>query len=312
MKKNEDCCYMSLRSKIISTLIRPNKLLYRIIRPSSNFIRFFVHPPSWLGGKILSSFSTRVERTEFGGIPGVTFTPKIIENEKSIIVYLHGGGYSFGSSLTTHRIGLSNLAKITGKVCHSIDYRLAPEFQYPAALDDAIAAWKNIVNQNSDSEIILMGDSAGGGLSLALLLYLRDNNEKLPNGFVLFSPWTDLTCNSNTYQTKAKADPMFYHQMPKDASERYVPKSFNKSDPYISPIYGDFTGFPKGLIIVGENEILLDDSRIVAENAKKKGVEIDIQIWPKMFHDWWLFGPLLPESKKCLLGVQKWINGFDV
>ena len=303
---------MSVRAQILSILIRPNKFVYRFIQPSAKFIRLFVHPPSWLGGHLLRSFGTKHQKTEFGGVPGVTFTPKKIHNENSLIVYFHGGGYSFGSSLTTHRIGLSNLAKITGRVCHSIDYRLAPEHKYPAALDDAVAAWKNIVEQNSKSEIILMGDSAGGGLSLALLLYLRDNNEKLPNGFVLFSPWTNLTCNTDTYYSRKKADPMFTKQMPKDAAERYVPESIDKSNSYVSPFYGDFTGLPRGLIIAGENEILLDDSRIVGENAKKDGVEIEVQIWPKIFHDWWLFGPLLPESKKCLLGVQKWINGFDV
>ena len=175
---------MSVRAQILSTLIRPNKFIYRYIQPSAKFIRLFVHPPSWLGGHLFRSFGTKHQNTEFGGVPGVSFMPKKIHNENSLIVYFHGGGYSFGSSLTTHRIGLSNLAKVTGRVCHSVDYRLAPEHQYPAALDDAVAAWKNIVGENSESEIILMGDSAGGGLSLALLLYLRDNNEKLPNGFL--------------------------------------------------------------------------------------------------------------------------------
>ena len=303
---------MSFRRMILSSLIRPNKLLYRIFQPSPKMIRLGVHPPAWLGSKTLSPFTSKIERTKFGKISGVTFIPKRNVKQNSLIVYLHGGGYCFGSSLTTHRIGISNLAKITGRICHSVEYRLAPEFQHPAALDDAVAAWKHIVNENLDSQIILAGDSAGGGLSLALTMYLRDNNERLPDGLILFSPWTNLNCNFETYNTRAKADPMFLPKMPREAAKNYVPESMDKSNPYISPVFGDFSGLPSTLIIVGDQEILLDDSRIVGENAAKQGVDVDVRVWPKIFHDWWLFGPLLPESKKCLLEVKEWINNHDV
>ena len=110
-----------------------------------------------------------MKRDNFSGIPGAIFTPKKNVNTKSIIVYLHGGGYCFGSSLTTHKVGLTKLAKQTRLICYSVDYRLAPEHQYPAALDDALIAWKHIVSQNHNCNIILAGDSAGGGLSLALM-----------------------------------------------------------------------------------------------------------------------------------------------
>ena len=289
-------------------MIRPNKLLYNLFRPSAKLVRYYVHPQGWIGGLVFSSFGIKVKRDNFSGIPGAIFTPRKNVNKKSIIVYLHGGGYCFGSSLTTHKVGLSKLAKQTKLVCYSIDYRLAPENQYPAALDDAVIAWKHIVSQNSNCDIILAGDSAGGGLSLALMMYLRDNNERLPNASVLFSPWTDLTCSGNTYQTRAKYDPMFTTQMPKDSAQYYVPKDMAKTDPYVSPSFGNYTGLPRILVCVGGNEILLDDSRKLSQKAEQSGVDIEIDIWPNMFHDWWLFGSFIPETKQVLDKVAMWIS----
>ena len=289
-------------------MIRPNKLLYNLFRPSAKFVRYYVHPQSWIGGLIFSSFGIKVKRDNFSGIPGAIFTPSKNVNTKSIIVYLHGGGYCFGSSLTTHKVGLTRLAKQTRLVCYSVDYRLAPEHQYPAALDDALIAWNHIVSQNPNCNIILAGDSAGGGLSLALMMYLRDNNKRLPDGLMLFSPWTDLTCSGETYQTKAKYDPMFTTNMPKDSAKNYVPEGVKKTDPYISPLYGSFTNLPRTLILVGENEILLDDSRLLAQKANKSGVDIEIDIWPNMFHDWWLFGSFIPETIQVLDKAANWID----
>ena len=289
-------------------MIRPNKLLYNLFRPSAKFVRYYVHPQAWIGGLVFSSFGIKVKRDNFSGIPGAIFTPRKNVNKKSIIVYLHGGGYCFGSSLTTHKIGLTKLAKQTRLVCYSVDYRLAPEHQYPAALDDALVAWKHIVSQNPNCNIILAGDSAGGGLSLALMMYLRDNNERLPDGAVLFSPWTDLTCSGTTYETKAKFDPMFTTHMTKDSAKIYVPDNLEKDDPYISPLYGNFTSLPRTLVLVGENEILLEDSIILGQKAKQSGVDIEIDIWPDMFHDWWLFGSFIPETKQVLDKAAKWID----
>ncbi len=289
-------------------MIRPNKLLYNLFRPSAKFVRYYVHPQAWIGGLIFSSFGIRVKRDNFSGIPGAIFTPRKNVNTKSIIVYLHGGGYCFGSSLTTHKVGLTKLAKQTRLVCYSVDYRLAPEHQYPAALDDAVIAWKHIVSQHPNCNIILAGDSAGGGLSLALMMYLRDNNEFLPDGLVLFSPWTDLTCSGETYLSKAKYDPMFTTHMPKDSAKNYVPEDVEKTEPYVSPLHGNYTNLPRTLVLVGENEILLDDSRLFAQKAKESGVDIEIDIWPSMFHDWWLFGSFIPETKQVLDKAANWID----
>jgi len=298
---------MSIRSAVVSIFLRPNKILYRLFRPSPGFIRFVVHPQTWFWGKLLSPFGVRLENTRYGNVPGVTFTPKKNVRQNTIFVFLHGGGYCIGSSRTTHRIGLANLSKTTSCVCHSIDYRLAPKHPYPAALDDVMQAWKAIIADNPNSQIILGGDSAGGGLSLALMMRLRDEGLRLPDAAVLFSPWTDLTCSSQTYKTLSKADPMIYHGIPNDCAGYYVPDSANRKDPYISPMFGDFTGLPRTLILVGDREILLDDSRKVGAKAKTAGVDIEVDIWPGMFHDWWLFGASVPESKQCLRKVAEWI-----
>ena len=305
-----DC--VSIRSAFVSTfLLRPNKILYRLFRPSPGIIRFFVHPQTWFWGKLLSPFGVRTENTHFGDVPTVTFTPKKNVRPNTIFVFFHGGGYCIGSSRTTHRIGLANLSKTTSCIIHSVDYRLAPKHPYPAALDDAMQAWKAIVANHSNSQIILSGDSAGGGLSLALMMRLRDEGFRLPDAAVLFSPWTDLTCSSQTYKTLAKADPMIFPGTPRDCAGHYVPDSTNRENPYISPVFGDFTGLPRTLILVGDREILLDDSRKVGEKAKTAGVDIEVDIWPGMFHDWWLFGASVPESKQCLRKVAEWIHSGE-
>jgi len=300
--------YMSIRSALVSTFIlRPNKALYSLFRPSPSIIRFFVHPQTWFWGKLLSPFGVRTENTQYGNVPGVTFTPKKNLRENTIFVFLHGGGYCIGSSRTTHRIGLANLSKTTSCIIHSVDYRLAPTHPYPAALDDALQAWKTIVADNPDSQIILSGDSAGGGLSLALMMRLRDEESRLPDAAVLFSPWTDLTCSSQTYKTLAKAEPMIPTTATNHCAGHYVPDSADRTNPYISPMFGDFTDLPRTLILVGDQEILLDDSRRVGEKATTDGVEIEVDIWPGMFHDWWLFGASVPESKQCLRKIAEWI-----
>ena len=302
---------LSLRSRLISAPLRINKSLSGLITFSPRVLRWFLHSQTWFFSKLTPSFGVKINRSKFGGVPGVSYIPKKQSKPNTKIVYLHGGGYCVGSSLTTHRIGLRNLAKITGSICHSIDYRLAPENPYPGAIDDALSAWLEIVEKNPESTLILSGDSAGGGLSLALMMRLRDEGHKLPDGAVLFSPWTNLTCESETYTTKAKADPMLSQKMAITCAGHYALTSADKKNPYISPIFGDFNGLPRTLILVGGQEILLDDSRIVGENANAAGSDFEVDIWPNMFHDWWLFGSFIPESKQCLLKVADWIHSGE-
>ena len=301
--------YLSIRGRIVATLIRPNKLLYRMLRPSARWVRRYVHPQSWLGGKLCSPFGVRITRANYSGIPGVKFSPKLRREQKAIIVFFHGGGYCFGSSLTTHRLGVALMAKHTGLTCHSIDYRLAPEHPYPAGLNDALTAWQGIVDSHPNHRIILSGDSAGGGLSLSVMMRLKAEGGRLPDAAVLFSPWTVLTCQGESYVTKARADPMFTPAMPRDCSHNYAPEETDKTNPFVSPAFGNFTGLPRMLILCGGNEILLSDSKTLAEGAKSAGVDVELAIWDNMFHDWWLFGLFIPETKQCLTKVSAWLEG---
>ena len=299
---------LSFRGWIVASLIRPNKLLYRIFKPSAKGVRRYVHPQSWLGGKVFSPFGVKISKTNYDAIPGVSFIPKFVKNEKAVIIFLHGGGYCFGSSLTTHRLGVSLMAKITGIACYSVDYRLAPEHPYPAALDDAMLAYQDIVSKNPDSRIILAGDSAGGGLSLALMMKLRDEGGRMPDDAGLFSPWIDLTCQGESFETKSKADPMFTPSMPRDCSHYYAPEGVDMRHPYVSPAYGDFSGLPRCLILCGGQEILLSDSQDLANKAADAGIDAELSLWPTMFHDWWLFGRFIPETKQCLTKVSQWLG----
>jgi len=299
---------VSLRSALVSTFtLRPHKTLYRLCRPTPSTVRFYLNLQTWPVSKLFSPFGIKTKKNQYDDVPGVTFSPKKNVRLDTIFVFLHGGGYCIGSSNTTHRIGLANLSKMTSCTIHSIDYRLAPKHPYPAALDDATKAWKSIVNDNPDCQIILSGDSAGGGLSLALMMRLRDEGYRLPDAAVLFSPWTDLTCSSQTYEMNASKDSMVHRTITNDCANHYVSDAFDKKNPSISPIFGDFTDLPRTLILVGDREVLLDDSRRVGENAAAAGVDVEVDIWPGMFHDWWLFGSFIPESKQCLRKVADWI-----
>ena len=304
---------MSIRSKLVSgLLLRPNKLLYRIFRPSPKTIRSIIHPASSIASVLASpTLRAMCEKEDFDGVPGVSFHPKKSRGSGRVLVYLHGGGYCWGSSKSTHRVGLSNFASISGMPIYCIEYRLAPEHPYPAALEDAVRAWNGICRRFPDSEVILAGDSAGGGFSLALMMRIRDNGGRMPDASILFSPWTDLTCTSETYSTRAKSEPMFPRKAPEDHARNYVPSGIDVSIPEISPVNGSFIGFPRMLILVGDREILLDDSRIVCERASEDGVDVRMDVWPDMFHDWWLFGLLIPESRKCLQEATRWISPND-
>jgi acetyl esterase/lipase len=225
----------------------------------------------------------------------------------AVLLYLHGGGYVIGS-LSTHRHLVADLARAGGIRGLSVAYRLAPEHPYPAAIDDGVAAYRWLVARGVDpGRIVIAGDSAGGGLSLAVLLALRDAGDPLPAAAVLLSPWTDLAAQGGSVTTKADVDPML---TPNDL-RRYAAWYLGETDPktpWASPLYSDLTGLPPLLIHVGTAEILLDDSVLLAERARNAGVDVTLDVKDDLIHVWHYFAQLIPEGEESIRDVGTFIR----
>ncbi len=212
------------------------------------------------------------------------------------VLYLHGGGY-FACSPRTHRPITQGLAQ-GGVRVFAADYRLAPENPYPAALEDAVAAYRGLLDAGI-TRIAVGGDSAGGGLTVALMLRLRDLRVPMPARAVLFSPWTDLAATGSTLQTNSRRCAMFDGTGIARAGAAYVGDE-DPRDPLISPLYGDFTGLPPLLIHVGEAEVLRDDSTRLADRARAAGIPVELRIWPVVAHVWQIMPNFIPEARESL------------
>jgi monoterpene epsilon-lactone hydrolase len=200
------------------------------------------------------------------------------------ILYLHGGAY-IGGSLASHRALAGRLALACAREVVTVDYRLAPEHPYPAGLDDVRAVYHHLLDAGTAPEdLVIMGDSAGGGLSAALLINLRDRGEVLPAGAVLFSPWLDLTLTSDTVRTKADHDPVLRATALGRSAQAYAGEDLRR--PEVSPVFADPAGLPPMLIFVGTAEILLDDSRSFTERARSAGVAVDLDVEDGLMHVW--------------------------
>lgn len=227
-----------------------------------------------------------------------------------VILQLHGGGY-IGAFKNIYRTMAGLYGEVScGADVLSIDYRVGPEFKHPAALEDALCAYDWLLdNSYTEDKIVLAGDSAGGGLAMALCHLLKDKGRKLPSAIVAMSPWTDLLSTGASYKDNYDVDPVFGNDSSNLIYDNPYVEDTDKSDKYISPLYGDFEGFPPMLIQVGSNEMLLDDSRLVAEKAKEAGVQVKLSIYEGMFHVFQMGAKLMPESMKAWNEVSKF---FDV
>lgn len=222
---------------------------------------------------------------------------KVAENK--VILYLHGGAYTFGSS-NTHRDIAARMSKYSGFKVLVLNYRLAPEFPYPAAIEDATNAFRWLVRSGiSPDGVAVAGDSAGGGLAIATVISLRDNGDPLPGSVVCFSPWIDLEGNGGSDMANIANDPMLRPEWLDLMAACYACGS-DLRDPYISPVHADLKGLPPILIQVGSDEILLGDSRRFSDNALTAGVEVKLDVWEKMWHVWHLFGGVMPEGARAL------------
>ena len=203
--------------------------------------------------------------------------------KKYIILYCHGGGYSTGSSLYARTL-TGKLAASTSMDVLSFDYRLAPEHPYPAATEDAMQVWNYLMLLGYGArDIILAGDSAGGNLALSLTLKLKEEGRLLPRGLVLMSPWTDLTSSGKSYISKAEIDPVLNGAYLEKMIRNYA-EGQELTNPLISPLFGDYVGFPPTYIQVGNNEILLDDSVMLYKKLLKANVSVKLEMFRGMWH----------------------------
>ncbi|MGI4815767.1 MAG: alpha/beta hydrolase [Janthinobacterium lividum] len=246
------------------------------------------------GARGSRSFSEWIEPTDAAAAP-------------KTILYLHGGGYFFCSP-RTHRSITYTLAAGTGARVFVPDYRLAPEWPFPAALEDALHAYRALIDQGVPARsIVVAGDSAGGGLALSLLLVLRDAGDALPAAGVLFSPWTDLALTGATLRSNAASDAMFTPESVAHAAAFYLGAT-PATHPGPSPLYGDFAGLPPLLIHASDNEILLADATRVVEKARASGVDVVFKSWHGVPHAFQLFTPFLPEAREALADACRFID----
>jgi monoterpene epsilon-lactone hydrolase len=239
---------------------------------------------------------TRAVSGTVGGIAGEWVTAEGVPNIATLL-YLHGGGY-FACTPQTHRAVTSSFA-LAGFKTFAPDYRLAPEHPFPAGLEDAVAAYRGLLQDRSPQQIVVAGDSAGGGLSVAILVSLRERGVALPAAAALFSPFVDLAATGDSARTNSERCAMFTPDSFGRAAQFYVGDGDRRA-PLASPLYADLQGLPPLLIHVGADETLLDDSTRLAERAQRAGVKVQLKIYPAVPHVWQLFHRYIPEGRSSL------------
>ncbi len=256
-------------------------------------------------------FSERVatdvtcETVNAGGVPAEWIIPPTAAADR-VILYLHGGGYVMGS-IKTHRATVARIARAAQARALAIDYRLAPEHPFPAALEDTLAAYRWLLgNGYRPGKIVIAGDSAGGGLTLAALLSIRDRKLPMPAAAAPISPWTDMEATGASFESRANRDPMVGKAELLPMAKLYLGNADPKN-PLAAPIHADFHGLPPLLIQVGDAETLLDDATRVAQRAKRDGVKVELEVWPDMFHVWHAFAKILPEGQQAINKLGQFI-----
>jgi len=223
------------------------------------------------------------------------------------VLYLHGGGYVIGS-INTHRDLASRISRAAGARVLLIDYRLAPEHPFPAAVEDSVAAYRYMLAQGlKSSRIVVSGDSAGGGLTVATLVAIRDAKLPTPAGGACLSPWVDLEGLGDSMKTKAEVDPMVQKEGLLEMAAHYLARQDARS-PLAAPLYADLAGLPPLLIQVGTAETLLDDSTRLAERARKAGVKVTLEPWENMIHVFQVFAPMLEEGQQAIDKIGEFVR----
>lgn len=228
------------------------------------------------------------------------------------ILYIHGGSWVSGS-LSGYRAFLSRVSQAAKAVVLSVDYRLAPEHQFPAGLDDCVQAYQWMRENGPDGKkpagaTYIMGDSAGGNLALSALLKIRDSSLALPAAVIAISPPTDFTCGSPSLVSRAAVDPIINPAILPALIPVYLGKDTQPTNPYASPLFGDYRGMPPLLLQVGDAEVLLDDSTRLAKHAAGQGCEVTLEVWNGMPHVFQGFAPFLPEASEAIARIGEFVR----
>lgn len=248
----------------------------------------------------------RYSRMNAGGVTAEWVTAESASDSR-VVLYLHGGGYIIGSP-RTHRPLMAELSQASKGRVLGLDYRLAPEHPFPAPVEDSIAAYRWLLNEGYDpTRIAVAGDSAGGGLTVAMMVQARYLGLPVPGAAVCISPWVDMEGLGESMETRAAADPMVGKENLMISAKTYLGGS-NPRAPLAAPLYADLRGLPPMLIQVGDAEVLLDDSTRLAGIAREAGVEVEMDVWDDMIHVWHLFAPILPEGKRAISQAGEFIK----
>ena len=247
-----------------------------------------------------------LDAVNLDGVPGEwSIVPG--SDASRVLLFFHGGGYCSGS-IRSHRRMVTEAGRAAGARTLAVSYRLAPEHPFPAALDDALTAWRCLRKHVAATHVTVGGDSAGGNLSVALINQLGAAKEELPACAWLVSPWTDLTMSGGTLATKEAVDPIISKDCLGELADAYVPAGMDRKDPRLSVLYADLRGLPPTLIQVGSDETLLDDASRFAAAAGAAAVPVTLEIWPHMIHAWPMWNAHLDAGRRALASAGAFIR----
>lgn len=247
----------------------------------------------------------KTELFEIGGMPAQLYIPPEVDADRALLL-LHGGGYVYGS-LQSHAGMVAEVARAARCTALAIQYRLAPDHPFPAALDDACAAWEWLLRTYKPEKLGLVGDSAGGGLVMSTLVTLRDKGRPLPGAVVCISPWVDLESKGESWTTRQKLDPMLDRPLVDLLSGLYM-NGKDKALPVVSTVNADLRGLPPMLIQVGEREVLFSEAELLARNAKAAGVDVIFEEWKEMVHVWHLYYAMLGAGRDAIARVGTFVS----
>lgn len=291
-----------MRARLVRLL---SSQMFKKISPDSdiNALR-----ASWeeLAARSRLAANTRVRHATIAGIECDWLIPPDCD-DAPVLYYLHGGAYVTGSS-KTHRAMVSHIARRSGMRALLPNYRLAPENRFPAGLNDCVAVYRALLESGVDaSRIAIAGDSAGGGMTMATLITLRDAGDPLPGAAVLLSPWLDLTASGDSHSSRNDDDPWFNAEDMPESVALYCDAE-QVSDPLVSPLFADVAGLPPVMIQVGDHEILLSDATRMADRLSAVGGDVTLEVWPGMWHVFQYFIGKMPESKRAIRRIGRYLR----